>query len=341
MRREPRSSWLRTTRPGQSPTHERMFTVQTYAVLAALALVIAACAVGAVPPDTTLVGTSSPDSIGPDDSSSTEELSWEELNQLQFTREADVQDFIAACMAEQGFDYVPVLPATPAEESAVGIRIYTPLEPDLERLLTQARTVAFGLFDLNPVESQRALNELLGASNSDPNQQIRDALSPEELEAYGLALYGSEDGAAGVGCFEEAELTYPHPNVPVLVGEYAELLHTKLTERMRADPRHAAAQADYGTCIAEGTSTAASVDDLKNLFLQRTGLDYDTVGNAGLTQVDARVLAGLRAEEVALAEAHMRCTAALYEVQDVVGREIERQLIEEHPEAIEYFGGSR
>ena len=95
------------------------------------------------------------------------------------------------------------------------------------------------------------------------------------------------------------------------------------------------------TSSRSSTSTAASVDDLKNLFLQRTGLDYDTVGNAGLTQVDARVLAGLRAEEVALAEAHMRCTAALYEVQDVVGREIERQLIEEHPEAIEYFGGSR
>lgn len=93
--------------------------------------------------------------------------------------ESRVQELIRACMAEEGFDYTPVLPPEEAYE------IWTP-EDEEERIRTQG----FGITTWYGNEEQF---EEEGIEWEDPNQEMIEAMSETEQQAYFDALYGSED----------------------------------------------------------------------------------------------------------------------------------------------------
>lgn len=312
-------------------------------VLAAAAMLSnAACATTPTPSGTTgLVNTSSTE-VGENQPPPGNVVSWRDINDLTFANEAAREDFIAVCMAEHGFEYVPNPPAKPAEDDAVGVGIYLPHQPDLEAALAYAKLIGFGLFVIDPESLLASLGELSGRDPEiDPNREIVDSLTPAELTAYSFAMFGSDEIAGDEGCFVQAEEANPPPDIPAELADFTEMLMAKLEGRMAADPRIAASEAEFAACMAAGTDLAISPDDLKDLFRQRTGLDYESVWPHAIGTIDPAVLAELRAEELALAEVFTRCEVSMYETRDSVGREIEQELIEEHPEAVEHFGGSR
>lgn len=112
------------------------------------------------------------------------ELGTDEKNKIR-----KVEQQIAKCMRDEGFDYVPVSPDD-GPRSKFDSAFSLPPEQF-------ARKYGYGISTLTPEE--------MGVPESDdPNQKIRDELSPKARKAYDKALYGevavlSEDGAAAGG----------------------------------------------------------------------------------------------------------------------------------------------
>jgi hypothetical protein len=142
------------------------------------ALVLTACSPSQGPSDSS--GSSSLSDLGPI-SQRLEDIygSTDQMNILQ----AQVEESIAACMKEQGFDYVPVdysFLDTPTSD------VPEPGTPDF------AAQYGYG------ITTSAELLAAMGTADElvDPNADLVNAMSPEEQSAYYAALYGAMDTGA-------------------------------------------------------------------------------------------------------------------------------------------------
>jgi hypothetical protein len=175
-----------------------------------------------------------------------------EEEQARFEQqERQVQELVAACMAEEGWDYTPYIP------DFGDVVVFGPGED-----LSQEEWVqqyGFGI-------STHFLEEITGGfeeraeefnPEDDPNFVYRESLTPGEQEAYDRALYGDfdfdesditydEDGNEifpeyePSGCYNEAaEEVYNFGSGGELEAVYQELepLYEDLFARIEADPR--------------------------------------------------------------------------------------------------------
>lgn len=149
-----------------------------------------------------------------------------------------------------------------------------------------------------------ASDELVRAD--DPNLQIVERLSPEQLVTYEVALYGSTleelaDGGEVGGCAAEA--------APVLEQVVADMLKVeaalaRLDAEVRADARYVAAEEDWASCMAERTGRAvATLEDPPQLI----------AAAAAAAGADEDALASVAEEEQALAAADAACRAETVE----------------------------
>lgn len=163
----------------------------------------------------------------------------------------DIQNAIAACMAGQGFRYVPVsmqpdLVATRSRLST-GLR-YLPvpyLPDDRDAVVRQGYGV------MPTVEEQRAAE---GASE-DPNLAYTSTLSPAEYNAYYLALFGDYNnptGTSGTSCSGKAAAQFPEPTEPDrqqrFEAEFGDLANAARIDVL-SDPRTIQLDSEWELCM--------------------------------------------------------------------------------------------
>lgn len=181
-------------------------------------------------------------------------------------QEAQVQELIATCMAEQGWEYIP------AQQPASTVT-YTD-EDELERRQREGYGIAYWALNTGTEPVIDPGNEWV-----DPNTAIVEAMSESERDAYYVSLYGDgTDGGPviyasestdakvidpgggngggsmyGGGCMGTAsEAVYGQG--PVYSEDYYTALnrfYEELNTRVMADPTIKALDGQWSTCMAE------------------------------------------------------------------------------------------
>lgn len=295
------------------------------------------------------------------------DLSEEEQQKLR-----QVEEFVAQCMQEAGFEYIPVDPMAGAPEDDPFADAYS-LPPD-----EFAREYGYGMSTLMRREAPK------DQENLDPNHEIREGLSEAALEEYNSTLWGdmvdmSADGGAVAikpggpgggdlpsmeeqGCNGQARAeVYGEDGGGMMVGpdmsEFESLFEDieALRQRIETDPRVVAATEEWAVCMAE-----AGHGDFETLFapedavMERMGELYgweteegpDGGGTAVTTEgggwVESDVapedLEELQEWEVAVATADYDCEQEHYaDTQSEVAWGFEEEFVEQHQAELERY----
>jgi len=257
-----------------------------------------------------------------------------------------VEELVVACMAEQGFEYLPVEYPEFTEDPAFAAR--EDLSP-----LEYASEYGYGF---NTTQTtQEAEQEF-----TDPNSELVEALAPAEQEAYYLALYGEQtefdpeaeeevvEYGFGGGCQgEAAEEVYGGGGAQEELGPAYEQLY----ERIQADPRMVEANAAWSACMSEAGYSYTNQEEIYEYLSEQQNALYEEsyaelpteVPAEGATEefvepeLDEARLAELREEEIATAVADETCRAEHLppELVQEVNAEYEEAFIEENRELLE------
>lgn len=173
-------------------------------------------------------------------------------------QEARIQESIRQCMAEQGFEYQPVMPPEGS------FQVFNPADEE-ERVREQG----FGITTWFGNEDQ------FGGDTEfvDPNQEMLEEMSDSERDAWYAALHGTpeeqEEGMTtetdpetgdtfqvsegfGAGCQGEAyEAEYGDQGDTQELWEELQPAFEELNQRVEADPRIVEANQEWSSCMAD------------------------------------------------------------------------------------------
>ncbi len=220
------------------------------------------------------------------------------------------EEIVAACMSEQGFEYIPDTSGYQfVDEAAIDPR------PGTRDFAEQ-----FGYGFAAAPEEMRATS-----SGAGPNEAVIAAMSPEENEAYTRALWGDDavDGASdgGIelgGCVREArnEVWGDRETDHVRAGLEDEIARID-AEVAPTDPAVVAAAAEWSDCMADaGHPGYASPPDAEQAAWDAWMAFNDAIAadpTLGLVDPDGGRPVGeadLAAQEASLATADWDCRAA-------------------------------
>ncbi len=273
------------------------------------------------------------------------ELTGAEFRELEW----EAQDRIQACMAAEGFEYVPSIPGD-VTGGVLGVDL-----SDEEF----ARRYGYGLSTFL-LESQARYGSAEDLS-ADPNAAITEAMDEAELEEYRLALYGDFPDIdldtmtdeeidelianyESTGCLDVAygEL-YGGQELLAELGDELEDLYT----RVETDPRIAAAEEDWGACMAGRGQPFADQDEILDYLGARMeevvsypggggdALSSDPSGEGEPTGsdyvgpvYDEAELRALMDEEIAIAVADWECATELRTLYQEVFAEYEAEFVD-------------
>lgn len=261
-------------------------------------------------------------------------------------RSSATENEIAACMAEQGFDYVPV------DYSSLFEAV------DDEKLAGQgtvewAAKNGYGLTLLNTQADGEPVPLLV-----DPNAEYTASLSEAESAAYFAALSGTTDGLteeevesgasfydpSTAGCSGAADEKVSGKENALFNGpEFVDIrqamndIYTDVEE----DPRTIAAQAAWADCMAdEGyTDFSAPVEAADSLSSASNALFSDMGTAGGYVSPTHEQLAEFRELEVALAFADYTCREQIgwQATWNTVAFELEATFVIDHKAEIDEF----
>ncbi|HLU31311.1 MAG TPA: hypothetical protein VK088_06085 [Acidimicrobiia bacterium] len=185
-------------------------------------------------------------------------------------QEARVQESIRQCMAEQGFEYQPIV------YPDVGGRIVDDFDQE-----EWARTHGFGITTWYGNE-----DEMMGEAEEwiDPNQDMLETMSDGERQAWEEALWGTQEEQEaemeveideetgetiymsyghGPGCQGEAyDEVYGDANETQALWEQLQPAMDEMYQRVEADPRLVEANEAWSACMAEAGYELASRNDM-------------------------------------------------------------------------------
>ncbi|MFT4136150.1 hypothetical protein [Microbacterium sp.] len=182
------------------------------------------------------------------------DLSEEEQARTLAEQQKKVEELVATCMAEEGFDYTPV---DYSDQFSTGSA--EEWDPDSREWVAQ-----YGYGAVNSPgkeEAEQAVEEV-----TDPNQEYVESLSESEQAAYSEALYGpppseeelGEDGAIEwnwetAGCQGAAQHEVNAVQDIWSDDEFADLRQAmeKLWEDVENDPARAELDAEWASCMAD------------------------------------------------------------------------------------------
>lgn len=268
--------------------------------------------------------------------------SWDE--DTANAQQMQVEEVVAECMAEEGFEYIPV------DYSSMGGG-YSPDELDVEwGTLEFAEQYGYGA-TTNPWGDEAA-EPAPEEEWVDPNQDYVMAMSETEQQAYYAALYGNQEYVEGeeteydwttAGCQGRAQ----HEVYEVGSG-MDEDSFTALQEEMSAmwetiatDPRVTGLDAEWASCMADaGYDGLAAVGDAENQFYEQVNAVYEdayenTDDSTDYEALDAEVqeqLSALTDEEIATAVADFTCREEVRytEIQQEVNIEYQEEFVAAH-----------
>lgn len=286
-----------------------------------------------------------------------------EPSEEESKKEREVQDLVAACMQEQGFEYVPYVPDR--DETSAFDEAYS-LPPE-----KFAEQYGYGISTLMDMADPE------GEESDDPNQAIAQALTPDALAAYQEALWGEgvevTDGGASVsveavpggpggvpapadqGCMQKAS-----EEVYALEGagrggegfQDFDSLFTDidaLRQRIDGDPRLTDATQQWVDCMADaGFSEFTKPDDpatevsdrMSALFGDLPSEDSEEKSTHLVNPValDRAELDKVQEYELDVAPADFACRRDHYEdIYREVQFELEAEFVEDHKTDLEAF----
>ena len=248
-------------------------------------------------------------------------------DQLGFTRkgitaaQAKVENEIATCMKNQGFDYIPGDP--------VAVQAALTGKPNMTDAEFEAQ---FG-YGISTLYGR-------GTPQSDPNVKIRDALSPVDRTAYDKALSGGQPDqtffhAVDTGDFSQLGGCTKAATDKAFGG--SALLSTlqrkldELDDSILADQRMVKANAAWTKCMQDATGesfedAAAIEDEITKQFEKIVGPPLPPGQVAAEGTYDKAALATLQRREVELSDKDVACEKKkITPVEDVVRKEKETQ----------------
>jgi hypothetical protein len=272
-------------------------------------------------------------------------------------KQRQVEDLVAACMADQGFEYVP---RDPSEWNSSEFDEAYALPPQ-----EFAERYGYGVttFDFTDQDED---------GSPDPNTAIRDGLSPEAQEAYDQALWGDIAGAMSVvagtddadgevvalddhGCYGEASAeVYGEPESGGIVSfdEFNDLftdLHA-LDQRIHADPRLDEPRQAWVDCMADAGLTDferpgdareavfALMGELYGFGDVEAAEDSAVSLDMGANEIDPEKLAEARDFELEVATADFHCQEAHWkDAFRSVQHELESEFVDQHRAELEAY----
>jgi hypothetical protein len=247
---------------------------------------------------------------------------YEQLYAASTPEDADAQTrereaLITTCMQEQGFEYVPMDPASDGSYTVEEDEDAPVVDWDSEEY---AATEGYGVFTYD--EEDQPVDE--GAEEYvDPNEDYVAAMSETERTAFYEALYGpsvpfDEDapeeaveydwttaGCSGAADHEVAgDQPYDDPAFSSLMEEM-----DGLYEEAAADPAMAALDAAWSGCMADAgfPGFARQPDAAQSIYDEQNSL-YESAGADGeYVEPEAAVMAELEEQELETAVADARC----------------------------------
>lgn len=265
-----------------------------------------------------------------------------------------VEEIVAECMAEQGFEYTPVdYSAQPGYDAA-------PEGPEEEwGTLEFAEKWGYGA-TTNPWGGGEAVEEPVPTEEwVDPNQDYVDAMSETEQQAYWAALYGDQEYVEGeeaeydwttAGCQGKAQHDVYEAGTDS--DDFAALQEEMngMYEQIQSDERITAAAADWASCMADaGYPGFAAVQDASNSIYERVNalwedayadLDPETATEQDYAAVEDQVAeaqAAITRDEIATAVADVTCQEGVgyQQVQRDVQREYEQEFYDANADELE------
>ena len=281
--------------------------------------------------------------------------------QQYLQQERDAQEKIAACMAEQGFEYIPYVQSQdqggfsgPASEeefvAQYGFGIATTL-----------------LEDQRMGEMDEA--EMAAEAAKDPNNAIVEAMTDVERDAYYAALYGEQpdidpesmteeeinaayESFQPTGCQSTAyEGAFDQGAAQEFYEQFGPLMED-LYGGLESDPRIAALESEWSSCMAEKGYDFTDRNDVEVFLLLRleevgaiTDLEIDPEGmgygyGGAVIEPGGPVEAAVKeiaSEEIAIAKDSFTCSGDQDEVYQEVYGDAEQRFIEEHLAELEQF----
>lgn len=283
-----------------------------------------------------------------------------------------IEEQIATCMAEQGFEYTPYVP-----EDMFGF-FGGPGEDLTEEERMKKYGYGFFTYMLEEAETYDEFEDPYSPEN-DPNWARMEAMSESEREAYHKALDGDwenyewepeydEDGneifsepdweAIG-GCRIEAEQEMRggpgFDEEMMAISEQLEPLWEDLFARIEADPRMVEANADWAACMAERGYTFTNQEDIfqylmekeEDLWSNQEEFFSDEGSDTSISEfedfgpfgpgIDEAMIQQLADEELAIAADDWECRGdrSFDELRQEVSEEYEAQFIAENRELLE------
>ncbi|GMA28605.1 hypothetical protein [Arenivirga flava] len=278
------------------------------------------------------------------DDKSTEELQAESDDQNRVREE-----FIADCMAEEGFEYIPsldnggVVYSSDDEED--------PWDPESEEWVSQW---GYGTVDWPGRDEQPDEGEM--EEWVDPNQDYVESLSPSEQEAYYEALNGPQPSEEDIAAMEEGTYEYDWTtsgcygaadNEAMGEDPYQSEEHAPLMEAMDAlwaesaeHPDLAELDAAWADCMADGGEPGfAKQPDAQNSIMEEQNAVWEGAEPAEgeeWVEPDFTEL-GEREIELALVDLDCREKTDYRDRQLDVQFALEEQFIEDHKAELDAF----
>lgn len=229
-----------------------------------------------------------------------------EASQARFEQEErERQELLAECMAAQGFEYVPVDYSQFATFAGPG----GDLDPSSREF---AETYGFGFSTFDDQAFAEPAVDFV-----DPNQEYVEALSDSARDAYYAALYGqppeidesmTEDEINAM-LEENPELFQPQGcegEAFQSTSDGLESVYTALSDqfedlyqRVQADPRVVAWEADWASCMADAGYAFGSMEEIYDELSRRMEpLWASQDPTAGMTQAELEALSPEEMEEL-------------------------------------------
>ncbi|GAA1750431.1 hypothetical protein [Agromyces humatus] len=256
---------------------------------------------------------------------------WDEERAVAESKE--VEEIVAACMADEGFDYTPV------DQSQ-----NMSFEDDWEERQTEEWVASNGWGMVQTPEEMEAQQED-AEEFVDPNQPYLESLSPSEQEAYYATLYGpgpseeelNEDGSyeynwEEAGCQGAAQHEVQGDTNYWEDDEFADLVAamTSLWEELPKQPEVAELNEKWSACMADAEyPDFAERAEAQNSIIEQLNAFWE---GENPTEPSADELKALKQQEIDIALADFRCAKELdYDnVEFTAQFDLEDQFIVDH-----------
>lgn len=264
-----------------------------------------------------------------------------------------IEEATAACMAEQGFEYIPM------DYSQQGGSFVVTEDEIPWGTREFAEQYGYG------ITTQPMQEEMIPDENAeewiDPNQEYVEAMSEAEREAYYIALYGeqtfeeSADGEAQeydwtqAGCSGRAQ---QEANAVGIDADQMSALEEEMNamwEAMAVDPRFAALDEAWATCLADaGFPGFTRMGEAEEAFSERANKVYEEAYSdqtqemteeeyMAIDEEVQRQLAEISSEEIETAVADFTCREEVrYEATSrEISLEYEQEFVDTHRAELE------